>query len=194
MRGGRFSLVWSLRENQNGSNELYHYGVKGMRWGVRKNPDKAYSKASNKLRKLDAKLNKLTNKSVDISPKTAKYEAKKGKTDRKLTKLRSNASTKRYKADTAILFQNTKEKSARKAERKLARYEHKAAKMDAKFARQNYKSLKNDAQIKKAQKKAMNWYNSMEKTFSNVSVSNMDPADVALGKQYASIFQQMKGQ
>lgn len=29
-------MEWSVRENQNGSSELYHYGVKGMRWGVRK--------------------------------------------------------------------------------------------------------------------------------------------------------------
>lgn len=29
-------MEWVVRENQNGSSELYHYGVKGMRWGVRK--------------------------------------------------------------------------------------------------------------------------------------------------------------
>lgn len=31
---------------------LQHYGVKGMRWGIRKDVDKAYVKASNKLKKL----------------------------------------------------------------------------------------------------------------------------------------------
>lgn len=36
-------------------NELEHYGVLGMKWGVRKNPERAYEKAGNKLKKLDAK-------------------------------------------------------------------------------------------------------------------------------------------
>lgn len=33
-------MEWKVRENQNGSSELYHYGVKGMKWGVRKDDDK----------------------------------------------------------------------------------------------------------------------------------------------------------
>lgn len=37
-------------------NELTHYGVLGMKWGVRKDPVKAHAKASKKLRKLDKKV------------------------------------------------------------------------------------------------------------------------------------------
>lgn len=33
--------------------ELRHYGVLGMKWGVRKNPVKAYAKASKKKKKLE---------------------------------------------------------------------------------------------------------------------------------------------
>lgn len=35
--------------NQNESSELYHYGVKGMRWGVRNEPDKGASKTMKKM-------------------------------------------------------------------------------------------------------------------------------------------------
>lgn len=39
-------LRWSVRQNQNGSNELLHYGVPGMKWGVRK---ERYSKKINDM-------------------------------------------------------------------------------------------------------------------------------------------------
>lgn len=39
--------------------ELRHYGVRGMKWGVRRGKvDKAYAKATKKLNKLDARFEK----------------------------------------------------------------------------------------------------------------------------------------
>ena len=38
--------------------ELRHYGVVGMKWGVRRNPTKAYERASKKMKKLQDKADK----------------------------------------------------------------------------------------------------------------------------------------
>ena len=35
---------------------LEHYGVIGMRWGVRKNPERAFQKSKRKLQKLNTRL------------------------------------------------------------------------------------------------------------------------------------------
>lgn len=51
--------------------ELYHYGVKGMKWGVRRDPSKAYVKASKKRANLEKKYAKTTKKLYKASSKLA---------------------------------------------------------------------------------------------------------------------------
>lgn len=56
--------------------ELYHYGVLGMKWGVRKNPERAYSKATEKSQALYARTQDLSKKADSQSNKARKARSR----------------------------------------------------------------------------------------------------------------------
>lgn len=77
------------------SEYLAHYGVLGMKWGVRKDPSKAYGKAIKKK-------NTLKKKAVD-------YEVKSAKTRQKALKKETKATNeKQYEKARKLEFQANK--------------------------------------------------------------------------------------
>lgn len=90
------------------SDELYHYGVLGMKWGVRKgNASGAYTKASKKLNRLDRKADRAVEKAYN----------KKEKADRKASSFFATQKSARkadFKAQKALRKATIKANKARK--------------------------------------------------------------------------------
>ena len=110
--------------------ELYHYGVLGMKWGVRRgNTAKAYSKASKKLSKLDKKVNDAEQRVIKRAAKKDAVLSARFASDRR----RNNA--KRNVEEAAASYR----KSLRKANKWYKSMESTFAKTDIKLSSEQVK-------------------------------------------------------
>lgn len=136
------------------NNELKHYGVLGMKWGVRKankeywkvgsDEEKAKRIYSKVYSKSTTKANKLNRKAVNKNLKSAKLQKKAFKKESKATN--------------------------EKQQQKARQMQFKANKLRLKSA--------------KLQKKAMKWEKKMEGPLSYIKVSDVSKESLASGKKY----------
>lgn len=143
-----------------GETYLEHYGILGMKWGVRKDPDKAYEKAGAKLEKLDRKATRLASKGAAREQRALKKQSR---------------------ATSAILFKRMKARSAAKATRRALQTYQKSQEKEVKAYRWNESMRKafedvkvsnmNEKYISLGEKYAKNTIDNIMRN--NVSVNSM---------------------
>lgn len=158
--------------------DIQHYGVLGMKWGVRHDPAKAYSKATVKREKLENDVTTARDKYLKSSAKansgvSIKYQKKQAKA----SKLQAKADKKKYG-----LFTNASK--AAKLQVKADRAQYKANKYKARYEKRNANKAKAEHDYTKAQRKAERWINHMDKTFEGYSMSELSQKNTDAGAKF----------
>lgn len=150
--------------------DIEHYGVLGMKWGVRKDPQRAYDRANKKLSALDRKASKAERKAIRKETRSVRRQ---------------------QRADTAIFFPKTK---ARLASWAIARSEKSRQKYVKKMSKAVTWSKNMQEIFKDTKVTAMNQeYVDLGKKYSDMQIKDlMANAQTSLAnKQLRLIYKQM---
>lgn len=172
--------------------ELYHYGVKGMRWGVRRaqkelrkatsssDSDRALSKLQKHRTKGSAELSKLKKSheklELDLANSSKKDAEKAAKLERKASKLDRKAAKNRKKAGSILTSTKKAQKLSYKADYLKARSDilkSKASTMRATYERSKQKVESNE----RMQKLFQTEINKIDATFAQYGKDYRDKDD-----------------
>lgn len=149
------TMISGIRQ---GEQDLAHYGVLGMKWGVRKNPNRAATKAIKKLRKYETSSERRKAQANDIRVASAKHQ------------LRANR----------LLEKSARTRSTSKA-RKL---DEKARKANASYLKENLKAAKFDRASERQIAKGKKWAKKMNQYLSQTSYSDLSKEDIAYARKW----------
>lgn len=123
-------------ENELVYDELMHFGVKGMKWGVRRTPEQLGNKI-NKLSSKNERLKQDTSRYVDNAKKYMAKSVSANKHNAKYEKRLTKATAKKAKYDVkltrALSKRNPNAEKVAKYTAKTAKYQHKINKAQRKI-------------------------------------------------------------
>lgn len=161
--------------------ELYHHGVQGQRWGIRRyqNPDGSLTPAGRRrAQKLASKYAEITGKKIVVKKDTVKTSStKKKSTDKEEPKKENIVKKKINETKNKIVENNAKKKAVKEKEKQIEERNKEAVQRSEQEKKKNVKSMSDQELIRKINRHDL-----------EVSYKRAMDAEASMGKKFVKTF------